>query len=58
LQKSLIRECFALNLTTQGQFIGESEEGRAFANEILVESLEIVVQMLYPYRLIIFKYHN
>ncbi|GBO55767.1 hypothetical protein APA_3917 [Pseudanabaena sp. lw0831] len=27
-----IRECFTLNLTTQGQFIGESEEGFVFAN--------------------------
>ncbi|MFZ4730272.1 MAG: hypothetical protein ACOYMQ_16635 [Pseudanabaena sp.] len=29
----LIWECFAHNLTTQGQFIGESEEGSAFANK-------------------------
>jgi hypothetical protein len=28
----LIWECFAHNRTTQGQFIGESEEGSAFAN--------------------------
>jgi hypothetical protein len=27
-----IRECFTLNLTTEGQFIGESVEGFAFAN--------------------------
>jgi hypothetical protein len=54
LQIRSIWECFALNLSTQGKFIGESKEGRAFANEILVESLEIVVQMLYPYRR---KYH-
>jgi hypothetical protein len=26
-----IRECFTLNLTTQGQFIGESGEGFTFA---------------------------
>jgi hypothetical protein len=28
----LIWECYAQNLTTQGQFISESEEGSAFAN--------------------------
>jgi hypothetical protein len=32
LHVTLNRECFAQNLATQGQFVGESEEGLAFAN--------------------------
>jgi len=31
-QITLIRECFAQNLTTQGQAIGEGTEGKAFAD--------------------------
>ena len=32
LHVTLNRECFAQNLATQGLFVGESEEGLAFAN--------------------------
>ncbi|MFZ4557595.1 MAG: hypothetical protein ACOYN8_14635 [Pseudanabaena sp.] len=32
MQIRSIWECFALNLTTQPQFIHESKEGRAFAD--------------------------